>query len=88
MTHPSDRVDPAGMLPPGHLTAATYHPAPAVSSYLNGPGTELRDDITQPQYTVPVHYQSHTTHESPHDLKDLLSYPGSIPAFGKFSIYT
>lgn len=88
MTHPTNRVDPAGMLPHGDMKGAAYHPVPAVSSHNNAPGTVLRDDLTQAKYTVPGHYQPHTTHESPHDHKDLFSHPGSIPVFGKLSIST
>ena len=83
MTHPTNRVDPAGMLPPGHMKAAAYQPVPAVSSYNNAPGTVLRDDLTQAKYAVPGHYQPHTTGESPHDLKDPFSHPEHIPVFGK-----
>lgn len=73
------------MVLPGHMTAATFHPVPAVSSYHRAPGTAWRDDMTQPQYTVAGHY---TTHESQHDPEHPISYPASIPAFGKFSVCT
>ena len=73
---------------PGHVTAATYHPVSLGSSRHNALGTVLRDDLTQAKYIAPGHYQPHTTHESPHDLKDLFSHPGSIPALGKFIIFT
>lgn len=88
MTHPTNRVDPAGMLPPGHMEAAAYHPVPAVSSYKNAPETMLRDDLTQAKHAVPGYYQPHTTDESPHDLKDIFSHPESIPVYGKLSIST
>ncbi len=71
------------MLPAGHMTASTYHPVPAVSAYHNAPGTVRRDEITQPQYAVAGQY---TNPESRHDPEDLISYPGSIAAFGKFCI--
>ena len=80
-------MNPAAVLPAGHMTADAYHPGPpaAVSSYPNAPvGRAWQDDITQTQYAVAGHYQPHTTHENTHDTKGLLSYPGSIPAFGKF----
>ena len=83
MTHPTNSVDHAGMLPPGHMKAAAYHPVPALSSYNNAQGTVLRDDLTQAKYAVPGHYQPHTTGESPHDLKDPFSHPEHIPVFGK-----
>ena len=83
MTHPTNRVDPAGMLPLGHMNAAAYHPVPAVSSRNNIPGTVMQEDLTQAEYSVPGRYQSHTTHESPRDLKDLSPHPGTIPVFGK-----
>ena len=76
------------MPPPSHMTAASHKPVPSVSSHHNTLGAVLRDDLTRGRYTVPEHYQPHTTHESLHDLKDLLSHPGSIPALGKFLICT
>ena len=74
------------MVPTGHMKAAAYHPVPVVSSHNNALGTVLPDDLTQAKYTVPGHYQPHTTHESSHDNRDLFSHPGSIPVFGKLSI--
>jgi len=86
MAHPSNRVDPAGMVPTGHMKAAAYHLVPAVPIHSNTSGS--RDDLTQAKYTVPGQYQPHTTHESSHDHKDLFSHPGSIPVFGKLSSST
>lgn len=65
------------MVPP-----TSHQSVPQVSSYQNAP--VWQNDRTQPQYAVAGHY---TRHESPHP-DDLLSYPGRIPAFGRFTICT
>jgi len=78
-------VNPAVMLPSGHVTGAV-HPAGSVVSYQNAPEMAWRDDRTQTQYAVAGHYQPHTTRESHHDPKDLHTFPGSRPAFGTFSM--
>lgn len=76
------------MLPSGHVTApAAYHPGPVVC-YQSAPGMAWQDDGTQPPYVIAGGYQPHPTHESLHDHKALHSYPGSMPAFGKWTLRT